>query len=180
MAPQALHEAAMPMPPPLQRRPAEQVPLPKLPGQQGWSAPPQAMQLPPMPFIAPTQRLPGWQFAPAQQAEPAAPQLMHIPGPWPGSLQPRPALHVLLGQHRWPEPPHGSHIEGMPLLPATQVFPATQLAVPPKPFPQQAWLAAPQAVHIPIVQRAPAAVQVVPPPMPQQGWLSAPQGMPMR
>jgi hypothetical protein len=81
MVPHGLHDEGMPMAPAVQRRPALQVPPPNPPPQQGWFAPPQALHMPPMPFIAPTQRAPGWQLPPAQQAEPAAPQAMHMPGP---------------------------------------------------------------------------------------------------
>jgi hypothetical protein len=136
IAPQGLHEAAMPAAPAVQRRPALQLPPPP-PPQQGWLAPPQAMHVPPVPFIAPTQAAPGWQLAPAQQAEPAAPQAMHMPGPWPGSLHPRPdwqAAAAPPGQHRWPMPPQGWQVSGVPIAPGVQAVPLWQvLAAPPKP-----------------------------------------------
>ena len=58
MAPQGLHDAAMPMPPPEQSNPAPQrAPCPN--GQQAWPEVPQAWHIPPMPFIAPVQAAPG-------------------------------------------------------------------------------------------------------------------------
>ena len=91
------------------------------PLQQGWSAPPQAPQVPPPPSTSPVQTEPVWQLPPWQQAAPIAPQLsqtlLFAPG---GLLQPSPALQVLLPQHGRPR---------LPQVPQAVTLPPSSVAV---------------------------------------------------
>jgi hypothetical protein len=83
--------------------------------QHSWSAWPQGEHVPPIPITAPTQVRVDWQFSPAQQAMPLAPQLMHIPARLAvASEQPSPALQVELLQHTWPAAPHARQRSGNP------------------------------------------------------------------
>jgi hypothetical protein len=105
-APQAWQ---VPVPtPPTQAWPARQA-SPRL--QQRWPAAPQAWQVWPVtPASAapPRQRRFGWQLSPAQQAPPAAPQVLRqVPGTAPGgSSQPRPVSQTEPGQQAWLSAPH--------------------------------------------------------------------------
>jgi hypothetical protein len=78
--------------------------------------------------------------------------------------------------------PQGSQVEVMPPSVACvwQVRLVVLQALPAPPV-QQAAPAVPHATHLPAVQRAPEAVQVMPPPPPpvvQQSWPIAPQAVP--
>ena len=99
--------------------------------------------------VAPTQAEPDWQTAPTQQAEPFAPQFMHVllaPEP----AQARPELHeVAPPQQGCPSPPQAVHIPAPfapPSATAAQASPVAQL------WPQQACPLVPHAAHIPFVQ----------------------------
>jgi hypothetical protein len=67
--------------------------------QQGWSMPPQPVQVPPAPpIIRPVQVVPGARqpFWPSQQGSLSWPQVAHMPGlPAPAPTQPRGAMQAL-------------------------------------------------------------------------------------
>ena len=127
--------------------------------------------MPPPPSTSPVHTDPVWQLPPWQQAAPRAPQLSHVLLFWPGGLlQPSPALQVLFAQQGRPALPQMPHAVTPPPS-GVAVVRHSRLAwhwfcVAPW---QHAALDAPQAMHMPAVQRAPLAVQKVAPPPPIGG-----------
>src|SRR5262252_1203272 len=169
----------------MQLKPMSQPPPPKPPPpQHACPEPPHAVQVPPIPIVAPVHVPPIWQTSPGQHAPPTAPQFMHVRGiPFPPA-QARPLLHMP-AQHSWPLAPHGWQVAPPSPPPPWHDRPDVHASVPPPA--QHSAPRLPHATHVPPAQRAPEAVQLMKPPPPppstgappQQVSPTAPQAAPL-
>jgi hypothetical protein len=180
-APQAWQLRAVPASPTCeQRKPLLQVAVPPVvDGQQGWFAPPQALQILPASAVAPAwQTLPVWQMSPAQQAFPVAPQVeqMRVAVP-PGFGQASPALQALPEQQALPSVPQTWQVLGPPPAVVWHDSPDVHSSTVPPLVLQQIAAEDPQGMQRSVVvsQRVPGAVQVAPPPPAQQRSSLPPQ-----
>lgn len=129
------------------------VPLQVLAAQQGWPTPPHSAHV----VEAVTQIVPACVQELPQHGSLSAPHALQVP---PEQVVPE-ALQTLPAQQTWPDPPQ-----------ATQLLPE-HTDPPEQMFPQQGWVACPQAVHLPELSQVAPELQVVP----QQLWPTAPQGV---